>query len=139
MNIEQKILNYKKELDYFDDPMDRYKYLLDQGAKLEDFPDELRTDVFLVSGCQAQVWLVPKYENKLVSFQCDSDAFISKGMVAILANIYGNETPKDIVESDEKKLSILGIDNILTPSRRNGVYSMLNYIKKYAKSYMLKN
>ena len=139
MNIEQKILNYKKELDYFEDPMDRYKYLLDQGEKLEDFPNELRKDVFLVSGCQAQVWLVPKFENELVSFQCDSDAFISKGMVAILANIYGNETPKDIVESDEKKLSILGIDNILTPSRRNGVYSMLNYIKKYAKSYMLKN
>jgi len=139
MSIEQKILNYKKELDYFDDPMDKYKYLLDQGSKLDVFPEEFRKEIFLVKGCQAQVWLVPKYENKLINFICDSDAFISKGMVAILANIYGNEKPKDIIESDTNKIKSLGIDNILTPSRRNGVYSMLDYIKKYANSCLKDN
>ena len=132
MNIEQKIMNYKSELDFFEDTMDKYKYLLDQGKKAPVFPEELRQKNFLVKGCQAQVWLVPKFNNNIISFLSDSDAFISKGMVTILCDIYGNENPKEILESDFDKLKILGLDNILTPSRRNGVYSMLEYIKKYA-------
>ena len=132
MNIEQKIMNYKSELDFFEDTMDKYKYLLDQGKKAPVFPEEFRQKNFLVKGCQAQVWLVPKFNNNIISFLSDSDAFISKGMVTILCDIYGNENPKEILESDFEKLKILGLDNILTPSRRNGVYSMLEYIKKYA-------
>lgn len=132
MNIEQKIMNYKSELDFFEDTMDKYKYLLDQGKKAPVFPEEFRQKNFLVKGCQAQVWLVPKFSNNIISFLSDSDAFISKGMVTILCDIYGNENPKEILESDFEKLKILGLDNILTPSRRNGVYSMLEYIKKYA-------
>ena len=132
MNIEQKIMNYKSELDFFEDTMDKYKYLLDQGKKAPVFPEEFRQKNFLVKGCQAQVWLVPKINNNIISFLSDSDAFISKGMVTILCDIYGNENPKEILESDFDKLKILGLDNILTPSRRNGVYSMLEYIKKYA-------
>ena len=132
MNIEQKIMNYKSELDFFEDTMDKYKYLLDQGKKAPVFPEELRQKNFLVKGCQAQVWLVPKFNNNIISFLSDSDAFISKGMVTILCDIYGNENPKEILKSDFEKLKILGLDNILTPSRRNGVYSMLEYIKKYA-------
>ena len=132
MNIEQKIMNYKSELDFFEDTMDKYKYLLDQGKKAPVFPEEFRQKNFLVKGCQAQVWLVPKFKNNIISFLSDSDAFISKGMVTILCDIYGNENPKEILESDFEKLKILGLDNILTPSRRNGVYSMLEYIKKYA-------
>lgn len=132
MNIEQKIMNYKSELDFFEDTMDKYKYLLDQGKKAPVFPEEFRQKNFLVKGCQAQVWLVPKFSNNIISFLSDSDAFISKGMVTILCDIYGNENPKEILESDFDKLKILGLDNILTPSRRNGVYSMLEYIKKYA-------
>ena len=132
MNIEQKIMNYKSELDFFEDTMDKYKYLLDQVKKAPVFPEEFRQKNFLVKGCQAQVWLVPKFSNNIISFLSDSDAFISKGMVTILCDIYGNENPKEILESDFDKLKILGLDNILTPSRRNGVYSMLEYIKKYA-------
>ena len=132
MNIEQKIMNYKSELDFFEDTMDKYKYLLDQGKKAPVFPEEFRQKNFLVKGCQAQVWLVPKFKNNIISFLSDSDAFISKGMVTILCDIYGNENPKEILKSDFEKLKILGLDNILTPSRRNGVYSMLEYIKKYA-------
>ena len=132
MNIEQKIMNYKSELDFFEDTMDKYKYLLDQGKKAPIFPEEFRQKNFLVKGCQAQVWLVPKLNDNIISFLSDSDAFISKGMVTILCDIYGNENPKEILNSDFEKLKGLGLDNILTPSRRNGVYSMLEYIKKYA-------
>ena len=136
MNIEQKIMNYKSELDFFEDTMDKYKYLLDQGKKAPIFPEEFRQKNFLVKGCQAQVWLVPKLNDNIINFLSDSDAFISKGMVTILSDIYGNETPKTILNSDFEKLKTLGLDNILTPSRRNGVYSMLEYIKKYSKDFI---
>ena len=136
MNIEQKILDYKSQLDYFDDVMDKYKLLLDQGIKASVFPEEYKQKSFLVKGCQANVWLVPKFDKGLMFFLSDSDAFISKGMVTILSDIYGNETPKTILNSDFEKLKTLGLDNILTPSRRNGVYSMLEYIKKYSKDFM---
>ena len=136
MNIEEKILNYKEDLDYFEDKMDKYKYLLDQGKKARNFPEEYRQKVFLVKGCQAQVWLVPKFKKGIIDFLSDSDAFISKGMVTMLGEIYGKKTPKEIINSDFDKLNALGLDNILTPSRSNGVYSMLSYIKKYAKDYL---
>ena len=68
MNIEQKILNYKSQLDYFDDVMDKYKLLLDQAKKASVFPEEYRRKFFLVKGCQANVWLVPKFENSLMFF-----------------------------------------------------------------------
>tara|TARA_B100000965_G_C19400381_1_gene673001 strand:- start:32 stop:448 length:417 start_codon:yes stop_codon:yes gene_type:complete len=135
MNIEEKILLYKEELDYFEDKMDKYKYLLEQGKKADKFPEEYRREAFLVSGCQAQVWLVPSFKNGILDFYSDSDAFISKGMVTILCDIYGNKKPNEIMESNFEKLNILDLDNILTPSRRNGVHSMLNYIKKYAEDY----
>ncbi|MBG77011.1 MAG: Cysteine desulfuration protein SufE [Alphaproteobacteria bacterium MarineAlpha5_Bin12] len=135
MNIEEKILLYKEELDYFEDKMDKYKYLLEQGKKADKFPEEYRKEAFLVSGCQAQVWLVPLFKNGILDFYSDSDAFISKGMVTILCDIYGNKKPNEIMESNFEKLNILDLDNILTPSRRNGVHSMLNYIKKYAEDY----
>ncbi|PPR51653.1 MAG: Cysteine desulfuration protein SufE [Alphaproteobacteria bacterium MarineAlpha5_Bin10] len=136
MDIEEKILNYKKELDFFDEPIDKYKYLLDQGRKSRDFPEKYKQEVFLVKGCQAQVWLVPNYNKGTISFLGDSDAFITKGMISIIIDIYGDRSPKEIIESDFGKLNMLGLDNILTPSRRNGVYSMLEYVKNYAKGYL---
>ena len=113
--------------------------MLDQGKKAKSFPEEYRQKVFLVKGCQAQVWLVPIFEDGVIEFFSDSDAFISKGAVTILCDIYGNNKPKEIIDSDFEKLNSLELDNILTPSRRNGVYSMLSYIKKYANSYLKAN
>ena len=134
--IEEKINYYKENLDLFDDGMDKYKFLIDQAKNAKIFPEEYRNDSFKVSGCQAQVWLVPKLiENKL-SFYYDSDAFISKGMVTILCDIYGDRNPSEIKESDFKMLNILELDTLLTPGRRNGVYSMLEKIKEYANSYV---
>ena len=134
--IEEKINYYKESLDLFDDGMDKYKFLIDQAKNARDFPEEYRNESFKVSGCQAQVWLVPKLiENKL-SFYYDSDAFISKGMVTILCDIYGDRSPSEIKESDFKMLNILELDTLLTPGRRNGVYSMLEKIKEYANSYV---
>lgn len=134
--IEEKINYYKESLDLFDDGMDKYKFLIDQAKNAKNFPEEYRNDSFKVSGCQAQVWLVPQLKENKISFYYDSDAFISKGMVTILCDIYGDRSPSEIKESDFKMLNILELDTLLTPGRRNGVYSMLEKIKEYANSYV---
>ena len=134
--IEEKINYYKKSLDLFDEGMDKYKFLIDQAKNAKIFPEEYRNDTFKVSGCQAQVWLVPQLKENKLSFYYDSDAFISKGMVTILCDIYGDRNPSEIKESDFKMLNILELDTLLTPGRRNGVYSMLEKIKEYANSYV---
>ena len=134
--IKEKINYYKESLDLFDDGMDKYKFLIDQAKNAKNFPEEYRNDSFKVSGCQAQVWLVPQLKENKLSFYYDSDAFISKGMVTILCDIYGDRSPSEIKESDFKMLNILELDTLLTPGRRNGVYSMLEKIKEYANSYV---
>ena len=134
--IEEKINFYKESLDLFDDGMDKYKFLIDQAKNAKFFPEEYRNDSFKVSGCQAQVWLVPKLKENKLSFYYDSDAFISKGMVTILCDIYGDRNPSEIKNSDFSMLNTLELDTLLTPGRRNGVYSMLEKIKEYANSYL---
>ena len=134
--IEEKINYYKESLDLFDDGMDKYKFLIDQAKNTKIFPEEYRNESFKVSGCQAQVWLVPKLKENKLSFYYDSDAFISKGMVTILCDIYGDRNPSEIKNSDFSMLNTLELDTLLTPGRRNGVYSMLEKIKEYANSYL---
>ena len=121
--------------DRFDDGMDKYKFLIDQAKNAKIFPEEYRNDSFKVSGCQAQVWLVPQLKENKLSFYYDSDAFISKGMVTILCDIYGDRNPSEIKNSDFSMLNTLELDTLLTPGRRNGVYSMLEKIKEYAIAY----
>ena len=133
--IEEKINYYKESLDLFDDGMDKYKFLIDQAKNAKNFPEEYRNESFKVSGCQAQVWLVPQLKENKLSFYYDSDAFISKGMITILCDIYGDRNPSEIRNSDFSLLNNLELDTLLTPGRRNGVYSMLEKIKEYASSY----
>ncbi len=135
ISIEDKISSYKENLDNLDDPMEKYKFLLDQGKNADIFPEEFRQDSFKVSGCQAQVWLVPYIKNKKIFFYFDSDAFISKGMITILCDIYGGREPKEIISTNFDLLDKLDLNNLLTPSRRNGIHSMLLKIKEYAKVY----
>jgi len=135
MNIKKKIKFYKENLDCFDDTMEKYKFLLDQGKKASPFPEEFREDSFKVTGCQAQVWLVPYLKDNLMYFHSDSDAFISKGMVTILCDIFGGNNPAEIDNSELNLLDNLNLNVLLTPGRRNGVYSMLLKIKEHAKSH----
>ena len=134
-SIQEKINFFKQNLELFDDDMDKYKYLLDQAKSAKIFPEEFRKDIFKVDGCQAQVWLVPFIEEEKLCFHSDSDAFISKGMVTILCEIYGGRKPDEITKANFELLSDLNLDTLLTPGRRNGVYSMLMKIKEYGKVY----
>ncbi len=138
ITIEDKINYYKESLNFFDDDMDKYKFLLDQSKQARPFPEEYRQDTFKVSGCQAQVWLVPYIKNNNLNFYFDSDAFISKGMITILCDIYGNRKPEEIAITNFDLLDALNLNNLLTPGRRNGVHSMLIKIKEHANSHIHK-
>jgi len=133
--IEETINFFRENLELFDDDMDKYKYLLDQAKNAKPFPEEFRQDSFKVDGCQAQVWLVPYIKEEKLYFYSDSDAFISKGMVTILCKIYEGRKPNEIAKANFELLTTLDLNTLLTPGRRNGVYSMLMKIKEYAISY----
>ncbi len=133
--VQEKINFFRENLAMFDDDMDKYKYLLEQAKNAKKFPEEFRQETFKVNGCQAQVWLVPFIEEEKLFFHYDSDAFISKGMVTILCEIYGGRKPDEIANANFELLTVLNLETLLTPGRRNGVYSMLMKIKEYGKVY----
>ena len=138
MSIENKIKYYVESLNCFDETLDKYKFLLDQGKKAPSFPEEFRQENFKIKGCQSQVWVVPILKNKILSFYTDSDAFLTKGMITILSDIYGNNTPEDIKKANFELIQRLNLKVMLTPGRTNGVYSMLKEIKKYAETFSKK-
>ena len=120
MSIEEKISKYKKTLDLFPNPQEKYQYLIEQAKKSEEFPVELRVDEFKVNGCQSQVWLVPEEKDDKLFFKSDSDALIAKGLVTLITSIYSNETAKDITNSKIDLMDEFELGVLLSPARRNG-------------------
>ena len=132
MSIQEKVEGYKKTLALFPNPQEKYQYLIEQAKKSEDFPIELRIDEFKVNGCQSQVWLVPEEKDNKLYFKSDSDALIAKGLVTLIASIYSDEAPKDIVNSEIDLMEEFELGVILSPARRNGAFSMLKTIKEFS-------
>ena len=132
MSIQEKVEEYKKTLALFPNPQEKYQYLIEQAKKSEDFPIELRIDEFKVNGCQSQVWLVPEEKENKLYFKSDSDALIAKGLVTLIASIYSDEAPKDIVNSEIDLMEEFELGVILSPARRNGAFSMLKTIKEFS-------
>ena len=132
MSIQEKVEEYKKTLELFPNPQEKYQYLIEQAKKSEDFPTELRIDEFKVNGCQSQVWLVPEEKENKLYFKSDSDALIAKGLVTLIASIYSDEAPKDIVNSEIDLMEEFELGVILSPARRNGAFSMLKTIKEFS-------
>ena len=132
--IQEKLKRYVDILDAIPEMQDKYLWLMEFGKKNEGLVDELRLKEFEVPGCQSQTWLVPGYhtDGKLY-FSADSAALISKGMVCLLADIFSGFTGSDITSFDTKSLDDLKLDTLLTPGRRNGVYSMLKKIQGYGR------
>ena len=132
MSIQEKVEGYKKTLALFPNPQEKYQYLIEQAKKSEEFPTELRIDEFKVNGCQSQVWLVPEEKDSKLYFKSDSDALIAKGLVTLIASIYSDETPIDIVNSDIDLMEEFELGVILSPARRNGAFSMLKTIREFS-------
>ena len=133
MSIQEKYNYYKEDLEMLTENMDKYQYLIDLGSK-NSMPAEFRIETFIVPGCMSQVWLVPKFENNLVSFMADSDAHITKGVATLVADIFSNATKEEIQNTDmDEMIQGLKLTSILSPNRRNGAYNMFGKVKEYAR------
>jgi cysteine desulfuration protein SufE len=130
--IQNKLKAYIDLLNAMPEMMDRYTWLMDFGKKSAIVPERFKLKEFEVPGCQSQTWLVPHFTyDDNIYFTADSAAFISKGMVCLLADVFSNSTRSDISSFEEKSLNGLNLKTLLTPGRRNGVYSMLKVIQSY--------
>ena len=130
--MAQNIDEIIESFELLEDWEDRYSLLIDLGKKLPDFPEHLKTDEYLVKGCVSKVWMVPKIENGVFTFEGDSDAHIVRGLVGLLHIIYSNNPVASLKTIDiDGIFDKLCLKQNLSPNRRNGVFSMIEKIKSY--------
>ena len=120
------------EFSLFDDWMDRYQYLIDLGRRLPDFPAELRTEENRIRGCQSQVWFVADKTDGRLEFRAISDAAIVSGLIALLLRVYSGRRPQEILDTPPDFVTALQLETHLSPTRSNGLSSMLNAIRNFA-------
>ena len=130
--IQQQII---EDFQFSSDWLERYEYIIDLGRQLKPLPSELQIEKYKIHGCQAQVWIVPSFENNRLTFQAMSDAAIVQGLIAILLTIYNDQTPHDILNTKPTFIKEIGLDKHLSPTRSNGLYHMLEAIFDYARQY----
>jgi cysteine desulfuration protein SufE len=121
-----------EEFRFFDDWMDRYQYLIDMGRRLPGFPDAERIDANKIRGCQSQVWFVASERDGRLYFQAISDAAIVSGLIAVLLRIYSGRRPQDILDTPPNFIEALQLEQHLSPTRSNGLSSMLKAIRAFA-------
>ena len=122
-----------EEFSMFDEWLDKYEYIIELGKNLPVFHEEQKTDEKLIKGCQSRVWLDWKLEDGLLYFTADSDAIITKGIISLLISVYSERTPKEIADDDFLFIEQLGLRENLSPTRANGLASMIDTIKRIAK------
>ena len=121
-----------EEFSMYDEWLDKYEYLIELGKNLEDYPEEDKTDDRLIKGCQSRVWLDYKIEGGKIWFSADSDAIITKGIISLLISIYSGRTPEEISSDDFSFIDSIGLRENLSPTRANGLASMIGTIKDLA-------
>lgn len=125
-----------EDFSLFDNWEDRYLYIIDLGKKMPAFPDEERNDSNKVNGCISQVWIISEYDEPVLRFKGDSDAFIVKGLVALVMELYDGKTPQEIIDIDAQYIfNSIELGEHLSMSRSNGFAAMVEYIKKSAVTY----
>ena len=120
------------EFSMFDEWLDKYELLISLGKNLKPYPEGKRTDEYLIKGCQSRVWLDARMENGVLVFNADSDAIITKGIISLLIRIYSGRTPEEILSSDFSVVEKIGLKENLSPTRANGLVSMIQTMKKLA-------
>lgn len=121
-----------EEFAFFDDWMDRYQYIIDLGRRLPDFPEAEMTDANKIRGCQSQVWFLAELDGDRLQFRAISDAAIVSGLIAILLRIYSGRKPQEILDTPADFVSALGLEQHLSPTRSNGLSSMLTAIHRFS-------
>jgi cysteine desulfuration protein SufE len=139
LDIEQRQDRIIREFKVFDDWMDKYKHIIQLGTQLKPLSPENKNDSNLVKGCQSQVWLVASYDNGQVKFEADSDAAITKGLVALVVRLYTNQSPEQILKTQPRFIHEIGMTEHLSPTRANGLASMVKQMKIYAMAFASKH
>lgn len=132
MTIDQVQDNIVEEFSLFDDWMDKYNLLIDLGKDLPVIDPRYKIKDFLIDGCQSKVWLHPGYDGQLITFTADSDAIITRGIVALLIKVLSKRSPEEIINADLYFIDKIGLRQNLSPTRSNGLLSMVRQMKLYA-------
>lgn len=138
MTIQEIQNQIVEEFEMFDEWMDKYEYIIELGKELPQIKPEFKTDDNKISGCQSQVWLHADYDGKKISFTADSDAIITKGVISLLIKVLNNQTPDDIKNAELFFLEKIGLQANLSPTRANGLASMVKQLKYYAMAFSQK-
>ncbi|MBQ6237479.1 MAG: SufE family protein [Bacteroidales bacterium] len=133
--IEDQIIN---EFANFDEWLDKYSYLIELGKECPVIDEKDKTESNLIKGCQSRVWLSCQQRDGRLYFAADSDAVITKGIISLLIRTFDGQTPKDILDADLHFIDVIGLKEHLSPTRSNGLTSMLKQIKMYALAYSMK-
>jgi cysteine desulfuration protein SufE len=132
MTIKEAQEEIVEEFSMFDEWMDKYEHIIELGKELPLIEDRYKTDDHLIKGCQSRVWLHAELVNGNVNFTADSDAIITKGIIGLVIRVFSGHTPKEIAETDLFFIDQIGLQEHLSPTRSNGLLSMLKQIKMYA-------
>jgi cysteine desulfuration protein SufE len=135
MTVNEVQENIIEEFSVFDDWMDRYNVLIDMGKDLPQIDPKFKVKDYLIEGCQSKVWLHPEFNDHKISFTADSDAIITKGIVALLIKVLSDRTPEEIIGADLYFIDRIGLRQNLSPTRSNGLLSMVRQMKLYALAY----
>ena len=132
MTLEEKKQQIIEDFSLYDEWLDKYEYLIELGKALEPFPEEKKTEDRLIKGCQSRVWLDSEQKDGKLYFTADSDAIITKGIISLLIRVYSGRTPAEIAEDDFGFIESLGLKENLSPTRANGLVSMIETIRRAA-------
>lgn len=135
MNINQTQDKIVEEFSVFDDWMDKYNLLIDMGRDVPVIDQKFKTKDYLIEGCQSKVWLRPELRDDKVYFTADSDAIITKGIAGLLIKVLSGRTPDEIISADLYFIDRIGLKQNLSPTRSNGLLSMIRQMKLYAMAY----
>lgn len=135
MSIDERQSRIVEEFSKLSSWEERYKKLIERGKKLPPLPDELKTPEALVKGCQSQVWLHASMNDGKMLLRADSDALLVKGLISLLLEVFSDAPPKDVLDSKVTFVEEIGLGNHLTPSRANGLFSMIKQIKYFATAF----
>ena len=133
MTIEHIQNELIEEFSFFEDWTQRYEYLIELGKSLPLIDEQYKTENCLIKGCQSQVWLHAKKQGNELVFTADSDAIITKGIVALLIRVFSHQTPENILNADVSFIYKIGLKDHLSPTRANGLVSMIQQMKQYAR------
>lgn len=139
MNIKEIQNEIVDEFSMFDDWMQRYEYIIELGKSLPLVDEQYKTDENIIKGCQSKVWLHGEQSSDKVIFTADSDAILTKGIIAILIRTFSNQSAQDILDADTNFIEEIGLKEHLSPTRANGLVSMIKQIKMYALAFDSKN